>query len=45
MIGADGLASPRLSRSHQVSSRAARPCPCNHDEGLFAQTRAEVLKP
>ena len=46
MIGAGGLASTRLSRSHRVSSRVqsrARPCPCNapaHDEGLFAQTRA-----
>jgi hypothetical protein len=34
-----GLASPRLSRSHRVHSRAqsrARPCPCNapaRDEG------------
>ena len=51
MIGAGGLASPRLSRSHRISSHAqsrARPCPCNapaHDEGLFAQTRAEVVKP
>ena len=49
MIGAGGLASTRLSRSHRVSSREqsrARPCHCNapaHDEGLFA-TRAEVLK-
>ena len=46
MIGAGGLASTRLSRSHRVSSRAqsrACPCPCSapaHDEGLFAQTRA-----
>ena len=46
MIGAGGLASTRLSRSHRVSSRAqsrARPCPCNapaRHGGLFAQTRA-----
>ena len=49
-VGAGGLASTRLSRSHRVSSREqsrARPCHCNapaHDEGLFA-TRAEVLNP
>ena len=48
MIGAGGLASTRLSRSHRVSSRAqsrARPCPCNapaHHGGLFAQTRAGI---
>ena len=46
MVGAGGLASTRLSRSHRISSREqsrARPCHCNapaHDEGLFA-TRAE----
>ena len=51
MIGAGGLASLRQSCSHRVHSRAqsrARPCPCNapaHDEGLFAQTRAEVFRP
>ena len=50
MIGAGGLASTRLSRSHRVSSRAqlrVRPCPCNalaHDEGLFLRPE-RVLKP
>ena len=48
MIGAGGLASIRLSRSHRVSSRAqsrARPCLCNapaHHGGLFPQTRAGI---
>ena len=51
MIGAGGLASTRLSRSHRVSSRAqsrARPCPCSpcntpgHHGGLFSQTRAGI---